>query len=84
MTVPLEDPDVTTEFRKVAARETVDDGILSNSCMTARRPSVEPPNGGKRTRLTGTRIRRRGLRQRSRMSPEGRRESRRGLTSASL
>ena len=56
MTVPLEDPDVTTEFRKVAARETVDDGILSNSCMTARRPSVEPPNGGKRTRLTGTRI----------------------------
>ena len=26
MTVPLEDPDVTTEFRKVAARETVDDG----------------------------------------------------------
>ena len=78
MTVPLEDPDVTTEFRKIAARETVDDGILSNSCMTARRPSVEPPNGGKRTRLTGTRIRRRGLRQRSRMSTEGRRESRRG------
>ena len=41
MTVPLEDPDVTTEFRKVAARETVDDGILSNPCMyrseTARR-----------------------------------------------